>query len=193
MGGCHAGEKDLNLCAVTADPLDPTDRHKQWWHKVLSSPIGTPGGIRGPDELPPRRVASARAVAARFRRRRKTEAERPTPSRANDDGSGSRHRVSENCSVKPERPRSTVPVIVGYRMPSSSPKVVLTVWDDEADRGLPFESISETCNDNPVGTLTTANDASVIGSLDGAVMVKVNEAPSALMGVKDLEAKPDCW
>ena len=104
------------------------------------------------------------------RLRARAKAEKPTPSNAKDDGSGvAVAGVSENWFVMLNRPPTYVSVTVRLGVGA---KAMLAVGEDsEAERVLPFERVSVTWNVTPALSKTTASDASVIGSLAGAVIV----------------------
>src|SRR5262249_9438793 len=129
-----------------------------------------------------------RRAYERLRRRRTTpSAGRPMPRRANEDGSGTAAvGVSENrfsiVSISCPNPRDRASVTL--RLVAAVE--VMGWWvklEFEVGRDLPFgKPVSVTAND-PIPVI--ASDASVIGSLDGAVMVyEIEEAMETAPGPK---------
>src|SRR5262249_49679257 len=127
--------------------------------------------------------AGRRRAYERFRRPTKPNADRPTPSSANDAngegfGTGTATGVSENrfsivsisCPVPRDRASITLRLVTAAKVMGAGFKL-----EFEAERDWPFgKPVSVTAND-PIPVI--ASDASVIGSLGGAVMVyEIEEA-----------------
>jgi len=121
-------------------------------------------------------------LAEEERRRARAKAERPTPSNTSDDGSGAPVTgVSENWFVTETRtePPLLETLSITLKLVAAEEKLLLSlslVFElvTEADRDVPFDSISVSPKWGEVpepSCPVIASDASVIGSLDGAVMV----------------------
>jgi hypothetical protein len=114
----------------------------------------------------------------RFCRRRRPRAERPTPSNAKDangDGFGTGTTgVSEKLFCSSAKVASvTENASVTVRLVVAAKVVLALDTEIEAERLLPFESVSVLSPDAPSASAVAkkAREASVIGSLEGAVIV----------------------